>query len=262
VIVDAALMAGGSCYFFYIQGTNVIQLANDAGALGVGLPIGSAGTLQNSQCSLNVGASSVSASGTTLTLRLALTFETAFAGAKNVYMLALNGVGNSNWVQRGTWMAGSVSSSPVISAPPSAISVTPSFGSGPAQTFAFVFSDPNAATNILSTQIDINSALTATAACYFYYSSGANAIYLANDAGTWQTGHTLGSAGTTQNSQCSLNVGASSMSVLGTILTLNLALAFEKSFAGAKNIYMILQNSAGNSNWVQRGAWTATSGSP
>jgi hypothetical protein len=51
------------------------------------MTIGAAGTLPNSQCTINVGASSVSASGNNLTLNLALTFESAYAGAKNTYAL-------------------------------------------------------------------------------------------------------------------------------------------------------------------------------
>ena len=359
IIIDATLTATAACYFFYTQGTNVIQLANDAGAWQAGLTIGSAGTTQNSQCMLNAGTSSVTASGTTLTLNLALTFEPAFAGAKNVYMLALNAVGNSNWDQRGTWtvtggipdyslgmtpaaqtvsagggttytvtqtgingfsgtvnlgvsglpsgvtgsfnptsLSGSGSSTLTVSTttggstgtftstvtgtsgslvhttssgltitapstgPPSAVSVTPSSGSGTTQTFAFVFSDTTAATNIQSTQIIIDATLTATAACYFFYTQGTNVIQLASDAGAWQAGLTIGSAGTTQNSQCMLNAGTSSVTASGTTLTLNLALTFEPAFAGAKNVYMLALNAVGNSNWDQRGTWTVAGGTP
>jgi hypothetical protein len=66
---------------------------------------GAATTLQNSQCSVNVGASSLSSSGSTLTLNLAMTFEPAYAGAQNIYMYAADVSGaNSGWQSLGTWM--------------------------------------------------------------------------------------------------------------------------------------------------------------
>jgi hypothetical protein len=42
----------------------------------------------------------------------------------------------------------------------------------------------------------------------------------------------------------------------GNNLTLNLALSFNAGFAGAKNIYMEVQNATLDSGWAQRGAWT------
>ncbi len=147
-------------------------------------------------------------------------------------------------------------------APPTAVSVAPSSGSGSAQTFAFTFADPNGATDIASIQIDITAALASTASCYFDYAPAANKIYLANDAAVWLPGITLGSSGTLENSQCMLNVGASSVSLSGNTLTLNLALSFTTAFAGAKGVYMEVQNATLDSGWVQRGTWTVTSGSP
>ncbi len=253
--INAALAVSGACYFYYSRSANAIYLANDAGAWQGALTIGVAGTTQNSQCSLDVGASSVITSGANLTLNLALSFKAGFAGAKNIFVLVQNATQNSGWVQRGTWTA-TVGSSTTSTSPPVPVSVTPSSGSGSAQTFAFAFSDPNGAADISSLQIDINAALAVSGACYFYYSRSANAIYLANDAGAWQGALTIGVAGTTQNSQCSLDVGASSVITSGANLTLNLALSFKAGFAGAKNIFMLVQNATQNSGWVQRGTWT------
>jgi hypothetical protein len=250
--INAALASAGTCYFYYARGSNEIQLATDTGTWPGGLPLGNAGTLENSQCSLNVGASSVSASGTTLTLDLAITFKAAFAGAKNIYMLAVNATLNSGWVQRGTWTApGGAAPSP-----PSTVSVTPNSGSGSPQTFVFTFSDPNGATDIVSTQIDFNASLASAGTCYFYYARSSNEIQLASDTGSWPGGLSVGSTGTLQNSQCSLNVGASSVSASGTTLTLDLAITFKPAFAGAKNVYMLAANATLNSGWVQRGTWT------
>ena len=40
--------------------------------------LGQSGTLQNSQCAVNTAASSAAGSGTSLTLNLSLTFQSAF----------------------------------------------------------------------------------------------------------------------------------------------------------------------------------------
>jgi hypothetical protein len=64
--------------------------------------MGTATTLQNNQCAIAVG-SSTNTNGNTLTVTLAMTFSGGFAGAKNTYMYATNGVINSGWQDRGDW---------------------------------------------------------------------------------------------------------------------------------------------------------------
>jgi len=251
-VINSSLVESNGCYlYFYAGGVNRIYLANDTGALSAPMNLGNSGTLQNSHCSVNVGASSVSSTGSTLTVILAITFAPAFAGTKNVYMYAQNASLGTGWVQSGTWMVpGSLS-------PPSAVSVAPKSGSGLTQTFAFTFSDAAGASDILSAQIVINSSLTGTSSCYLYfYGNGANVVYMASDAGSFSTGLPLGNNGTSQNSQCAVNAGASSISIAGDILTLNLAMTFTPAFAGSKNIYMFVQNSALGSGWALNGTWT------
>jgi hypothetical protein len=95
--------SASSCMLFYSQTTNQINLLNDAGSAWMSMTPGTAGTLQNSQCSLNVGAMTLTPSGTNLTVSMPMTFKAAYAGAKQVWMYAGGGAGNSGWQQRGTW---------------------------------------------------------------------------------------------------------------------------------------------------------------
>jgi hypothetical protein len=60
--------------------------------------------MQNSQCAVNAGASSVTTSGNNLILNLTLTFKPAFAGSKNIYMEAHNATLDSGWVDVGAWI--------------------------------------------------------------------------------------------------------------------------------------------------------------
>jgi hypothetical protein len=253
--INAQLSATNACYFYYSRALNALYLANNAGAWQGPVTVGSAGMLSNSECSVNAGSSSVSASGTTLTLNLAISFQAAFAGAKGIFMEVQNATQDSGWSNLGSWTVTSGGGGG-SNGPPAPVSVTPNSSSGSSQTFAFTFTDPNGATDIVSTQMDINAQLSSTNACYFYYSRASNALYLANDAGAWQGPVTVGGSGTLSNSQCSVNAGTSSMSVSGNTLTLNLAVSFEAGFAGAKNIYMEVQNATVDSGWSLHGAWT------
>jgi len=107
VLFQTSLVGQSACYAVYVRATNVITLYNDAGTAvaGTGTP-GTAGTLSNSQCSINTLTSSASGSGNSLTLTLALTFKPAFAGAKNAYMVVANSSNvSSGWQAKGVWTA-------------------------------------------------------------------------------------------------------------------------------------------------------------
>ena len=251
IVINGAFGGTNSCYMAFLAGgSKLLYLASNAGAFQSPLTVGSAGTLQNSQCAVNLGASSVSLSGNTLTLNLAMSFTPAFAGTKSIYMLVSSATLNSGWVVNGTWTV------PAASAPPTPVSVTPNSGSGLSQTFAFVFSDPAGAADIASAQIVINGAFGGTNSCYMaFLAGGSKLLYLASNAGAFQSPLTIGSAGTLQNSQCAVNLGASSVSLSGNTLTLNLAMSFTPAFAGAKSIYMLVNNAALNSGWVVNGTW-------
>jgi hypothetical protein len=263
--INASLAAANACYFYYSRGSNALQLASDSGSFGSPATIGATGSLQNSQCSVDTGASSVSVSGTNLTVNLAISFKAAFVGAKYIYMEAQNASFDSGWAIRGSYGvtggSGGGGGGGVTPQPPSTVSVSPSSASGTSQTFAFTFSDPNGGGNITSAQMDINASLTAANGCYFYYSRAANVLQLANDSGSFGSPTTIGVPGTQQNSQCSVDTGASSATVSGTNLTVNLAISFKAAFVGAKGIYMEAQNAAFDSGWAFRGTYSVTGGS-
>src|SRR5262249_48564459 len=145
------------------------------------------------------------------TLNLALTFQSSFGGAKNIYMEVYDGTADSGWQQRGTWT--------IPSGPPAAVSVTPASGTGATQTFTFAYSDPRGYAAIQSSQILFSNPFVTSGACYLYFNRANNTVYLTNDGGTaWQSPVTLGQSGTLQNSQCSVNPAASSTSGSGTDL--------------------------------------------
>src|SRR5437870_5558397 len=94
------------------------------------------------------------------------------------------------------------------SAQPASLSVQPSSGSGATQTFAFSGNSPNGFAYIDYVNIIFNWSVDGTYGCYILYSRTANVIYLVNDDGAqWLGGSAPGTAGSVQNSQCTLDIG-------------------------------------------------------
>ena len=249
-----------TCQAYYDRPGATLYLLNDAGTAWLPASLGASGTLQNSQCAVALGGSSVVLSGTTLTLNLAMTFKAAYAATHNIYITAVNSTGiNSGWQTRGTWTV------PATAAPSTSVTadaVTPSSGSGASQAFALQYSSPAGVSNIASVWVGFATSLSGAAgACQFYYDRPASTLYLLNDAGTTWVPATLGTSGALQNSQCGVALASSSVSTSGNTLTLNLATTFTGAYAGTQNIYMIAVNAAGaNSGWQTRGTWTVPAG--
>jgi hypothetical protein len=256
MIVNGSLSGAQACYLRYDRPANRLWLVNDAGNqfMGPATP-GVAGTLSNSQCSVNVASASVTGSGNTLTLSVPLTFTGAFAGAKNVYLWATSTGGqNSGYQQRGTWTV-----TGAAAAGPGTVSATPSSGSGGNGTFQLAVSDTAGYADLAAMEAIVNGSFSGAQACYLRYDRPANRLWLVNDAGNQFMGPaTPGVAGTLSNSQCSVNVASASVTGGGNTLTLSVPLTFTRAFAGAKNVYLWAISTGGqNSGYQQRGTWTA-----
>ena len=250
ILVNGSLASAGGCYLIYYRATNVMYLANDAATAWQNpMVLGSSASSQNGQCSLQASGSSASGGGNVLTLNLAISFQAAFAGAKNVYMQAYDGL-NSGWVQKGSWtIAGAAVFGPV--------SVTPSSGTGSSQSFAFTFSHPGGYTSIQSTSIIINSSMIGGNGCYLLHTQASNLLRLANNAATaWLPPIALGGSATMENSQCRISAAGSSASGSGTGFTVTLSITFLGAFHGTtRNVYMEVYDGT-DSGWSQKGTWT------
>lgn len=243
----------GGCHVRYIRQTNSLVLRDDSDTAWLGpIPVGVAGTLNNSQCLVDAGASSASASGETLTLTVALNFSPSFYGTKFVYLLAEDqGQLSTGWQQRGTWI-------PARNEPPAAVSVSPSSGQGLEQRFEFVVADPNGAQDLRSARLLIHQALAGAEACYVNYRPAEGTFWLRDDANqNWLGPGRPGAAEVLANSQCRLNLAASSVAQSGNQLTVAAALSFPASFLGPKNLYVLAEDvNLTNSGWQCLGAWT------
>jgi hypothetical protein len=93
-----------ACYVYYDRAAGSLLLVNDSGEGTVLVGIGSTGRIENSQCQLDAGASSVVDAGNNVILKLALTFKAAYSGNMSAYLYAEDSSGNSTGLQQsGTW---------------------------------------------------------------------------------------------------------------------------------------------------------------
>jgi hypothetical protein len=251
----------GACMAYHERATNRVYLLNDAGTAWSSQTLGS-GTLQNSFCSIALGSSSVSLSGEILSLKLAVTFKAAFAGTKDILMYAsASGGVSSGWRDAGNWTVPTSTVTVTPTPPPTptirlgvnVVSVTPGSGSGSSQTFTLQYSDSRGATNLVSEWVWFSGG---TGACMVYHERATNRLHLLNDAGTAWSSQIVGRTATLQNSYCAINVGSSSVSISGQLLTLKVALTFKSPFRGTKNIQMFANGSEGlASGWQTLGTW-------
>ncbi len=253
LLVGTSASTGLTCYVTYNSAGGVLNLANDNPATGSQVVTFGGGAQQNSQCIVNGAGSSVSLAGSTLTLNLSLTFLPGFAGTKTTYLYAADAGANTGWVARGAWTV-------VIPPPqPSADSVSPNGSSGGSQTFTFVFSDNQSATNLIGmAMLFSTTSASVTNSCDIVYDRNAGTVALIWDSGAGSDQKALGSPVVLKNSQCQVGAVTAAASGLSQILTLSIT--FTAAFSGTKNIYMYGSDAGLNTGWVLRGTYLVAAG--
>ncbi len=253
---DTAIPSG-ACHGFYDRPSNALYLYDDALTTpGTALTPGTAGTRQNSQCAISGAASSVSAVGNDLTLTLTITRQGAYTtGTKSLYAWITDSANTgTGWLLASTWnLATGPQQPPVLAA------ATPTTATTATQTFSVTARDPNGATDISRIYFLINANPSIPAGtCHGFYDRAANAVYLYNDALTAiSAGLIPGTAGTVQNSQCTINGAPSSVTASGTDLILNLNLTRQGSYStGTRNLYTWITDAANTgTGWLQASSW-------
>jgi hypothetical protein len=251
VLFSPGLSFANSCAVLYTAATQSLAIVNDNGVgWGPAGKIGTAGTLQNTQCSLNLATSSVSTAGTNLTLSLDLTFKPVFVGTKSIFLYAENRFGKlSGYDNRGSWTL-----SPL---PPAPVSVSPSGGTARTQLFQLTYADPSGAASITATRLLFSPTVSFANNCAVLYTPATHTLAVVNDNGIgWGPAGVLGTAGTVQNSKCSVDLASSSVIASGTDVTLNVAITFNATYVGTKNIFLYAENKFGlNSGYHNLGSW-------
>ena len=114
---------------------------------------------------------------------------------------------------------------------PSAVSVTPSSGSGNTVVFSAQYSDSGGAVALTAVSLLVNTSASTAFACYVTYNRVADVLSLANDDPATGSQVVTFGGGSQQNSQCIVNGAGSSVSLAGSTLTLNISLTFQPGFA-------------------------------
>ena len=105
LLINNSVSSAGAVYIYYDRAANRLYLRDSANASwGAGSVVGAGGTtLTNTRCSVACATSGSAASGNNLTLTLKVTFNAAFAGAKNIYEYVTdNGGLTAGWAAKGT----------------------------------------------------------------------------------------------------------------------------------------------------------------
>jgi hypothetical protein len=254
ILFQTSVSFTNACYVVYDPTAGSVALVNDNGLGSGSKPVASTQVLQNSQCLVGVTSSTIS--GLSEIFNISITFKGAFNGLKNIYMFATEGMTNTGWVQRGTYLASA-------GGIPTADSVVPLGGAGPAQRFSFTVSDSGGSGYIVAVAMLFAATFDTNNACSLVYDRTRNTISLAfdnpaNGAATLVPG----TASVVSNHQCSVR-GANSTVIAGTTqLVVTVDIAFNAAFFGPKNAYLYAAESFSNSGWMIAGGWTVTGGSP
>jgi hypothetical protein len=240
------------CYVTYSPATNLFALANDNASTGSVSVTPGGGSGANDQCTLNGAGSFASIAGTNLTLTVSISFQPAFAGTKTVYLYAADAVTNTGFLAKGAW---TVTVAPPM---PTADSVSPNSSTGAIQTFTFVFSDTQSASNLTTMAMLFSTSGSLTNSCYIVYDRVAGSIRLFTDNAEGSGSKPVSSTTVLQNSQCAL--GAVSVSTVGLSQIVNLTITFKAAFDGLQNIYMFASEGVLNTGFVLRGTYLVTAG--
>jgi len=249
-LFNIATSGTNGCWLYYDTVGKVLWLASNDTSAWYNLPLGSATTVQNSQCEILGGGVSVTGSGNNLTLTVPVVFTTSFSGTKSIYLNATDKSGAaSNIMSLGTWTV-----------PPSTalgpVAMSPSSGNTASQVFNAVFSDPGGSQSLSGIHLLVNSSVNGANACWLYYDAVGKVVWLANDSASSWSSTSVGGASTIQNSRCQITGSGISVTNSGTNLTLNVPITFEAMFAGTRNIYMSATDKNGSaSSYVQAGTW-------
>jgi len=254
--------ATGSCLVEYNRIDNAMRLVNNAGTNWlpgvVGIPLTEGGTLTNNFCTLDITKSSAVINGTTMTVTVAMTFNSSFSGELATFMQAFDVTGAfTGMTQFGNWVVDAGARKPG----PYVVSMSPTSGAGSSATLSFTTGDTKGIGDLAFVTMLIAPDIVGSLPCQAYYFPYSDTINLVNDSSTAMVstnGIVPGTAGTLSNSRCSINARAASSSQSVDTVTVTLPITFNAStFGGPKNIYLNAFDDFGNlSHWVTSGTWT------
>lgn len=266
ILVNNALDAANACYMAFVPtnaSAGTIYLVNDAGDAGgalQALAIPGSGVISNSQCTISAAGSSVSGSGTALSVSLNMSFSAGFAGNRIVYAANRDYVGNNTgWLPTGTWnVPGNGSGSGAFV---TVTGVTPSIAVGLAsaqEVLTVSFASTTGSSTIAGGQILLSTdsnGPNGTVACQIEWT--ASGVMNAVTPSTIASGLAGAYPSPATVPLCSVNIRRSRISNTPTGIDVMVALTLDSSFVGnpGARVYAYGINTQGLS-----GPWTNISG--
>lgn len=244
--------APASCALVFHRTQNTIALLDDDGASWTEAVPGASAMLSNDQCLLRLATSASNTNAGTWSVTLDLEFAAGWSGVKGLFLRATDGSGGvSGWTAAGTYRVGGMSGgSPVLSA------VSPSGVSGGGGLFEIAYWDPDGSADIDSVTVLFNGAHTAANGCLILADRRYGSIYLASDSGASWSGGKAGQALQLANSQCTVNLQASTYAYAGSTLKVRIWVGFKASFLGTKTIWSHATDQSGRASPPM--AWTGS----
>lgn len=255
-LIDTSTSGTNCPYFYYNQNTNKLYVRNDANSAWLGGYVrGTAIVIENSYAKLDCAQTTVTGSGTTMTVNWAVTIKPPFTGAKNTYLYVRDDTNAYvNLTKKGTWT--------IPNTAPQPPTVIPSFGASVPNTafnIKVTYSDPDTWLNLQNVYLLVNTSTTPKDCLYVYYSQNNNRLYLRNDSNTaWLGGFAPGAANVIENTYVKLNYSTVAISGSGNNLVVTWSVTFKNTFLGAKNTYLSATDDASASfSLTQKGSWAA-----
>ena len=104
LLVERSVTGVKSCFIEYNSVGNSVNLMDDAGKWQATVRAGSGTPLANTQCSVDVAGVRSAADGNTLTVTFPVTFTPAYAGPKQIYLMASGAKAAVPWTAKGSWV--------------------------------------------------------------------------------------------------------------------------------------------------------------
>jgi hypothetical protein len=233
-----------ACWIAFDAASSQLSLASDDISTWSGGAPGSATGLANSQCAIDLSATSATRTPQGLLITLPIRFSSSFAGVQNIY---LRGWSRGSLFPRDYVLAGSFT---VVD--PSAPAISPSSGCG--WNLSLTTSVPDPSLNITGVDVLINSAVDGRRACWVSYDPRSATLWLASDdTSTWSSAP-IGSGVTLSNGQCSISGGSGSTA--GGTISLVMPILFYGPFAGQRNVYLASYGASGVlHDYTPMGSW-------
>lgn len=235
------LTGGPNCRVVWTASSGAAWVVPEPGFTKTSVVLGSSAVSAGGACTLSGQGSNVSAGGSSVTLRLNLSFPRNFAGSRTISADAVDSSGaESGFSTWGSWQVPNAAN-----LTPSVVSVEATPAQGASALFSVTVSDGNGSGDIARVKLLVGPSTMESGACAVEFDRVAGVFRLVNDTGTGWHSARPEAAVTLANSVCQLKVATSRISAQASTLVADFDLAFTQSYAGLKNVYAMAIDTGG-----------------